>query len=212
MVQKDSQKKKNIPKNKDKITTELSIIEHAKHEKEMSRSDFANHDGKKYTREVFKLWLVMPDNFKGAPERITQLLGISDDTTLELLNIKSMQQFALEFGVHPPTLSRWRKEFEDGDDFMLEVRRQMKTLTKNFMGALYRKGIEEGDAARFMAWMKVVEGWREQVGIVQETRIEMSAERKAQLDQLIEENDYHNYTSKEMQTTEKNIRGISCDR
>lgn len=180
--------------NKEQKKEELSIIEQAKQEKnlpdsEIKRGNGSGKGGKPITREVFKIWLILPDQFKGTPERITSLLGITDEVALELLKISTMQAFAEEFGVIPQTLSRWRKEIEGDSKHGDDVKRHLRSLTKNFMGALYRKGIEEGDAARFMAWMKVIEGWREQLGIeVSDSTSELSAEDRAELDRLVERN------------------------
>ncbi len=144
----------------------LNIIERAKGEKNLPKPQISNpHGGKPYTKEVFKLWLSLPDIFKGSPERIVELLGIQDDISKELLKIKSMTEFASEFGVIPQTLSGWRKDIEDDVDFMPAVKREMRKLTKNIMGALYRKTLEEGDAARVTIWMKIIEDWREQLGV-----------------------------------------------
>lgn len=176
--------KANVPKE------EPNLIERAMGEKDMPLTAYSRADGKKYTRELFSLWCTLPDTFKGAPERITALLGITDEVTLKVLEISTMQQFASTFGVIPQTLSRWRREIETSSDYMDDVKRQMKPLTKNVMAALYRKLIEEGDGPRFTAWMKVVEGWREQLGIEHSGSVSdgLSDEEKKALDDLIKKN------------------------
>lgn len=174
---------------------ELTIIEHAKHEKEKSVTEAKRQQGKgessrPYAQEVFKMWCVLPDQFKGTPDRITTLPGITDSITLELLKISTMQQFAEEFGVHPPTLSRWRKDVETSNEYMTDVKRVFKPLTRNLIAALYRKAMEEGDAARFAVWMKIVEDWREQLGIEHSGDIGdgLTDEEKKTIDSLIAKN------------------------
>jgi hypothetical protein len=165
-------------------TNVLSIIDQAKAERNTP-------PGRKRIkqREVFKLWLSLPDQFKGAPERITALLGMTDPIALELLKIPTMIAFGAEFGIHPPTLSDWRREIEDHSDFLSDVKKEMRKTTRNILGALYRKTLEEGDAARVTAWMKIVEDWREQLGVQHSGEIStLSDEKKAALDRLLEKN------------------------
>lgn len=169
---------------------EMTIIDHAYHEKKMVRSTYANNqEGKKYTHKLFDMWVTLPDQFKGMPERLTLLLGITDEVTLEVLKLTSMKAFAEEFGVIPQTLSRWRRELEHSDDYLPQVKDHMKKLTKNLMAALYRKAMEEGDAPRFTAWMKIIEGWREQLGVETDIRVHnLSDEERKKLDELISKN------------------------
>ena len=169
---------------------DLSIIVRAKGEKNMSLTAYSRENGKKYTHEAFRMWLILPDQFKGLPERMTELLGINDEDSLELLKIKTMQAFAQEFGVIPQTLSRWRKEIESNDDFLKGVKGEMRKLTKNVMAALYRKVLEEGDGTRVMAWMKIVEDWREQLGVEMSGHVGdgLTPEERKALDDLIAKN------------------------
>jgi hypothetical protein len=183
-------KKKEVPETRE----EISIIDKAKLEKELDisvqKAQQAKGESRMATKEVFKMWCVLPDQFKGAPERITSLLGITDSVTLELLAIPTMQAFATEFGVIPPTLSRWRRDIETGSDYMTDVKRVFKPLTRNLIAALYRKAMEEGDAQRFTAWMKIVEDWREQLGIEHSGDIGegLTEEERKAIDHLIAKN------------------------
>lgn len=171
---------------------ELSLLDMARHEQKMPREIFAKPDGsgRKHTHEAFRIWCVLPDVFKGMPERITELLGITDPITLELLAIKNNAQFAETFGCGTHTLSRWRKEVEGGDDYAENVRKVFKPLTRNLVASLYRKAIEEGDAARFKIYMQVIEGWREQLGLEHSGEVELglTPEERGAVDRLIEKN------------------------
>lgn len=185
-------KKKKVEKKAQEEKPELSVIDMARHEQKAPREIFAKPDGsgKQYTREAFKMWCVLPDIFKGAPERITSLLGVMDPVTIELLGIPTMTRFAEEFGCSVHTLTRWKREVEESDQYMDDVRRAMRPLTKNVMAALYRKMLEEGDGPRFTAWMKVVEGWREQLGVEHSGTVgdSLSPEERDALDKLIAKN------------------------
>lgn len=168
-----------------------SLIELAELEKNLPPKDLNKPDGsgRKYTRELFKLWLSLPDVFRGTKDRIKDELGITDEVTLAMLDLPTIQSFGQRFSVHPGTLSFWRKEIEESDDFLGVVKAQMKKLTKNIMGALYRNATKNGNAAEFKAWMEVIEGWKQQLGIDHSGSVEMlSTEEKTVLDALLKKN------------------------
>lgn len=176
----------------EKPNEEVSMLDLARREKETPIEVYSKPDGsgRKYTREVFRTWCMLPDTFRGAPERITALLGITDATTLELLGIATMKQFSEEFGCSIYTLTNWRKDIETSSDYFSEVKKIFKPLTKNIVASLYRKAIEEGDAQRFSIWMKIIEDWREQLGIEHSGDIGdgLSVEEKKALDNLLLKN------------------------
>ena len=161
-----------------------SIVEKAKNDKNIGLG-VGRGNRMEHTRETFKAWLLMPRTFLGAGEHVLNALGIREPEVMELFGIKSQSEFATRFGVAEPTLSHWKREMHRGSDFQ-DFRVQMQQLTKNVMGALYRKTIEDGDAARVKLWMQVVEGWNER--IVQDVNTnpcELSDEEKVTLDRLI---------------------------
>lgn len=177
---------------------ELSLIEKAKQEKNVSIDEHqrrnAKGEGRKYTKEVFKIWLTLPDQFKGAPERITDLLGLSDPIAIELLSIKNMTAFAEVFGVIPPTLSRWRSDIETDSDFAKDVKMQLRKVTRNVLGAFYRQALAEGDAPRVKLWLQYVEDWREQLGVEHSGKIGdgLDDEERNKLKALIAKNKTNN--------------------
>mgnify|MGYP001608886026 CR=1 FL=1 len=192
MKKKATRKVAKKPKVVEKIEEEVSILDLARREHDAPIEVFSKPDGsgRQYTREVFKMWCVLPDTFKGAPERITQLLGITDPVTIELIEIATMKQFAEIFGCSIHSLTRWRREIETSNDYLNDVKRAFRPLTKNFMLSLYRKGLEEGDPQRFKVWMQIVEDWREQLGIEHSGDIGegLTDEEKKAIDHLIAKN------------------------
>ncbi len=175
---------------KEEDKEELSLFDNAKKEKDIKAVEYAAHGkNKKYTKEIFKIWLTLPDQFKGTTERIIELLGITDTQTREILKIRSMGEFASEWNVAPQTLSRWRKEIEENSDFFADVKKQMRKLTRNVIGALYRKAIEEGDASRAKLWLQAIDDWREQLGVEHSGHVSnLTDEEKGALDDLISKN------------------------
>ena len=136
------------------------------------------------------MWCVLPDVFKGATERIVSLLGYQDPIIIKLLETKTMTEFAATYGVAIGSLTRWKNEIETSDEYMADVRKSFKPLTKNVVAALYRKMLEEGDGPRFTAYFKVIEGWREQLGIEHSGNVGdgLEPEEREALDRLLEKN------------------------
>lgn len=157
---------------------------------EMKMTPLEMQKGKPYTKELFKMWCVLPETFKGAPDRITDLLGVKDQTTLKLLATGTITAFSATYNVGLGTLFKWKKEIEESVEYQKEVDRFFKPLTKNVTAALYRKMLEEGDAPRFMAWMKVIEGWKEQLGIDHSGSVGdgLTPEERTALDNLLAKN------------------------
>jgi len=164
-----------------------TLVQNAKKDNDL-RLGVGRGNKMQHTREAFKAWLLMPRTFLGADERILGMLGIREPDVIELYGIRTQTEFAARFGIAEPTLSHWKREMQRNDDFR-DFRTQMQQLTKNVMGALYRKTLEEADAARVKLWLQVVEGWHETMGYEIAPRENgLSDEEKAALDRLIEKN------------------------
>ncbi len=165
---------------------QTSLVERAKNDKKTG-AGVGRGNKMQATRAAFKAWLLIPHTFLGAGEPILRALGITDPEAVELCMIRTQSEFAEKFNVFEPTLSHWKKEMRNGDDFG-DLKTEMRQLTKNVMGALYRKAIAEGDAARVKLWLQAVEGWNETMG--QNITVEdgLTDESKKALDRLIEKN------------------------
>ncbi|MBY0473316.1 hypothetical protein K2Q00_03495 [Patescibacteria group bacterium] len=166
----------------------LSLEEKAKKDKEFG-GGVGRGNKLERTRGIFRTWLLVPRNFLGANEQIFRALGFIDAETIELYSIKSQAEFAEKFGVAEPTLSRWKGEIEKAGNDLADFRQEMKHLSINLMGALYRKGLSTGDPAAIKLWLQVMEGWNERtVHQVDVSGYQLSEEEKAELDQLMEAN------------------------
>lgn len=164
-----------------------SLIEKAKNDKKLG-SGKGRGNKMQRTREVYKAWLLLPRTYLGAGEHVLASLGIRDPDAVELHGIRSQSEFAEKFGIAEPTLSHWKREMQDGNDFC-DFRVHMQGLTKNVIGALYRHAISDGDAPRVKLWLQVVEGWNERIAQnISVSSSELSEEEKVALDLLIEKN------------------------
>lgn len=174
-------------KRPNKLKSKTTLAEKAKKDKE-SGLGVGRGNKLESTREAFRAWLLLPRNFLGASENILRALGIADSQTVELCSITTQADFAAKFNVMEPTLSRWKREMREGNDFK-DFKHSMRGLTKNVMGALYRKAMTDGDAARVKLWLQTVEDWHETLGYQEMHKLyELSDEEKARLDRLIEAN------------------------
>lgn len=165
-----------------------SLVEKTKKDKEAG-AGVGRGNKMERTRAAFQAWLLIPRTFLGQGERVLGLLGISDQETVDLYVIKSQAEFAEKFGVGEPTLSHWKREMQDGNDFS-DFKRHMRGLTKNVMGALYRQAVAEGDAPRVKLWLQTIEDWHEgsNFNISTGTEQGLTDEEKADIDRLIAKN------------------------
>lgn len=166
----------------------VGLVEKAKKDKEVG-AGVGRGNKMESTRAAFKAWLLLPRTFLGQGEHVLRLLGISDIETVELYGIRSQTEFSEKFGVGGPTLSHWKREMQNGNDFK-DFQIEMRGLTKNVMGALYRQAMAEGDAARVKLWLQTVEGWNESsnFNVAVEAEQGLTDEEKAALDRLIAKN------------------------
>ena len=178
--------KKQKPVKEDK--GELSLIECAKREKE-EWGKGGRGIKREVTRELFKMWLSIPDTFRAMPEGVMDKMGIEDETIMELMKIKTQSEFGKEFGIGAQAQIDWKHEWAEKGEFAA-TKTFFRKLTKNMIGAMYRKALIEGDAARAMAWMKIVEDWTEQFGVRHSGKVEyvLDEEERGELDRLLKVN------------------------
>lgn len=185
MVKKITKEKKVI---EDKV--EVSIVEAARNESKEWKRGGANGSAKRILlRDLYFMWLSIPDTFRNMPDGVQDKMGIEDATILELMQYKTQKAFAQEFGVNEKYLTEWKHEWAEKGEFAA-TKTFFRKLTKNMIGAMYRKALIEGDAARAMAWMKIVEDWTEQFGVRHSGKVEYSLdeEERAELDRVLKLN------------------------
>lgn len=183
---KKKRKVKKIVQDVDAGTERVSLIERAKREKE----ETATAPGRKrdIARMAFALWLTIPARWRGAPDGVIDALGITDLDILDVIKLKTAQDFGVAFDVHGPTLSRWRQEIEEGEQG-IDNRTFFKKLVREGLGALYRKLIEQGDAERFKTFAGYVEGWMPGINLKHSGSIDtLDEEERKALDKLLEKN------------------------
>ena len=110
---------------------------------------------------TYLLWKSLPSkllvDLKQAKE-----LGIKDETILKLIAIPNQTEFAKEYGVNAQTLSFWNNHIDEKGLLKDARKTWMKKLTSNVVLALYKKAIQEGDAARVKLYMQLAEDFVEE--------------------------------------------------
>lgn len=108
--------------------------------------------------ETYALWKALPSFLRGQPRHVLEKLGLDEDITLSLLEIKTQTEFAKRFDIKDlSTLSDWNKLIEK-DGLIPQIHVWARKLTPNVIGALYRNVSKYGRAADVKAWMEIVEG------------------------------------------------------
>lgn len=115
-----------------------------------------------YKRQEFQsyvLWRSMPSILRGQPRHVIEKLGIDDELSISLLEIKSQTEFAKKFGIKDlGTLTEWNKKIESEGGLLKHINSWARKLTPNVVSALYREATKTGKAAEVKAWMEIVEG------------------------------------------------------
>jgi hypothetical protein len=107
------------------------------------------------------LWKSIPSTLYGKDDKTLEALGITDETTKELAQIRSQTQFAEKFKIaEVATLTDWNKKIKD-NNLLIHPREWFKDKVKNVALALYRQSLIEGDAARSKLFFQYVEDWKE---------------------------------------------------
>lgn len=170
--------------------SQMTLLELAELEKNVPIEQRRKPDGSglKYIKQLFTLWLTIPDVFRGSTQRIEDL-GITDPTMLAMVQIPSQKAFGDRYNMPDSSLSRWSEQIQESSDFFGVVKAQMKKLTKNVMGALYMNVKKAGNAAEAKLWNELVEDWKQHLGIDHAGSIDtLSSEEKAALDKLLNKN------------------------
>lgn len=111
--------------------------------------------------ETYLIWRSLPSLLKGLPTYKIQEIGITNNKMISLLRFKTQEEFAKAYKIREATLSEWNKTILDNDSTLKYIVYWAKGLTPNIIFALYKSAVESGKASEIIAWVKIVEGWRE---------------------------------------------------
>jgi len=97
-------------------------------------------------------------------EEYAFFLALPRDERKKLFGFHTDIDFSEEWGVDNSTLSEWKK-----DDKLWELRntylKRFKQYTADVLSGLRNRAAKEGKASEVLAWMKIVEGWKEEQDI-----------------------------------------------
>jgi hypothetical protein len=113
---------------------------------------------KKHEFNAYILWRSLPSFLKGQPRYTLEKLGITDDITLDLLQIKTQTAFAKTYNIKDlGTLTDWNKKINREGLVLNEVYRWARTMTPNVVFALYKNASKNGRAQEVRAWFELIE-------------------------------------------------------
>lgn len=113
----------------------------------------------------YQLWRSLPSLLKGKDKDELKRVGFEDDLFIELLQIKNKSEFAKRFNLSLSTLKSWDEKIKAEDLIFKSLYDWAKPLTPNVVLALYRTAVKSGRASEVMMWLKLIEGWREELKI-----------------------------------------------
>ena len=113
---------------------------------------------KKQEFECYVLWRSLPSIYRGQPRHVLEKMGIDDEISMSMLEIKNQTEFAKRFGIKDlGTLSAWNKKIDERGGLMRDIYPWARRHTPNVVAALGREATKTGKAAEFRAWMEYVE-------------------------------------------------------
>ncbi len=105
----------------------------------------------------YVLWKSLPSFLKGQPRMVLEKMGISDELTLSLIEIKTQTEFAQRFGIKDlGTLTDWNKRIEK-EGLLSSIHSWARNLTPNVVFALYKNVSKHGRAHEVRAWFELIE-------------------------------------------------------
>lgn len=122
------------------------------------------------TYETYILWRSLPAFFKNppidkkgnrpTPQEFCETIGIDEPAILDLVTIRSQQEFSERFDVNKDTLTRWNKTIA-GRNTLNDLRAWATSLSKNVLMALYNNAVRKGMSFEAKLWFQLVEYWEE---------------------------------------------------
>lgn len=104
---------------------------------------------------MYLIWRSLP---RDIDRDLFDKLGVTDNTILELSDLRNQKELAEYLGVRPTTITDWNKRDVPVEYKELDWRYWAKKATPSVVSALLRNARKHGDAARVQTWMKYVEG------------------------------------------------------
>lgn len=109
--------------------------------------------------ELFAKWLAISPLLRQLGEGDLAKTGISDPEELELIKIKTAEQFAARFGVTDRTLRLWKKKKKFWDHYNKNMKAWGRQKTPSVLLGLYRAAVRDGDGAKVKLWLQFFEDW-----------------------------------------------------
>jgi len=107
--------------------------------------------------DTYVLWKALPSFLRGQPRTVLEKMGINNEITLDLLQIKTQTEFAKQFGIKDlGTLTDWNKRIEE-KGLVPSIHCWARELTPNVVLALYKNVSKHGKAHEVKAWFELIE-------------------------------------------------------
>lgn len=105
----------------------------------------------------FLQWCSLPAVFKGKPKAYLNEAGMRDAEVQELLELRTLGEFAERYKVRAATLTAWKAKIRE-HDLLGDTKEFFKALSGNVYAAFYDKTLQHGDAQRVRLWEEIFHG------------------------------------------------------
>lgn len=120
--------------------------------------------------ELYCIWKSLPPMMlapvSGTVNDVIEKLRIEDPTILELIKLRTQEDFAKYFDINKNTLVDWNRLVAKRDT-LVDIRKWAKTLTKNVLFSMYNNAMSKGGTSfkDRENYLKVIEQWSDKLDV-----------------------------------------------
>lgn len=157
---------------------DTTFIEHKRYTRDMKTKNYQSIDGikprrneaefqpvKESTYRLFLIWRSLPPNMKGIDASTLLEMGVKSNELIELIECKTMLDFAAKFRVHKDTMTRWRKQEPPEHLAYIDWRYWAKQFTPEVVYLLLEGIREKKKADAIKLWFQTVDGYVEETSV-----------------------------------------------
>ncbi len=124
---------------------------------------FNPYKGQEY--RLFLIWRSLPVTLRGISSEDAEDRGVKDPELIELIQCKTMSDFARRFGISNDTLTDWKKKDVPDEYKVIDWRYWAKEFTSEVVHHLLESIREKKKADSIKLWLQTVDGFVEETSV-----------------------------------------------
>jgi hypothetical protein len=131
--------------------------------KSETEAEFNPYKGHEY--RLFLIWRSLPVTLRGISEDDAESRGVKDPEIMELIQLRTLGDFAKRFGISPDTLTDWKKKEVPAEYQMIDWRYWAREFTPEVVHHLLEGIREKKKADAIKLWFQTVDGFVEETAV-----------------------------------------------